>query len=150
MTIIAIIAVCLAGAFWLLNAKGNTQSSRAKRPMSVQRSSKPHKRYQAASIKFGGCACSAVKTIGEKRFLAEQAPLVPLPECNAETCDCKYIRHEDRRVREDRRAIFCLKTDLHAVSGEAEHRAPGSCRRKTDSITDAASDFDYKDIKWAS
>ena len=150
MTMIAIIVVCLTGAFWLLKGKGNTKSSRVKRPMSVQRSGNPHKRYQGASINYGGCACSAVKAIGEKRFLAEQAPHVPLRTCNAERCDCKYDRHTDRRVAEDRRAIFCLQTDLHAVSGKAERRSPSGCRRGTDSSTSAASDFDYKDFNWAS
>ena len=150
MTIIAIILVFLTGAFWLFKAKGNTRSSRVKRPIGVHRSGNPHNRYQAASINYGGCACSAVKAIGEKRFLAEQAPPVPLSECNAERCDCKYVRHADRRIRDDRRAVYCLQTDLHAVSGEAESRNPSGYRRETDSFTSAASDFNYKDFKWAS
>ena len=149
MSIIAISLVCLAAAYWFFNAKRKKQSHRAKLPSRAQGPANRHSRYQAASINYGGCACSAVKAIGDKRFLAEQAPRVPLTECNAARCDCKYVRHEDRRIREDRRAIYCLQTDLHSVAGEAEQRAPGSCRRTTDSFTAAASDYEYKDVKWA-
>ena len=149
MTIIAIMIVCVASAYWLLRPK--TKSRRAPRTRSVKVASRPgnlHHIYQAASINPGGCACTAVKALGDKRFLADEAPQMPLTNCDSAKCQCRYVRHDDRRRREDRRAVYCLQTDLHLVAGKEEHRAK-TCRRRADKLTGAASDLSYNDIKWA-
>ena len=150
MSIIAIVIICLATAYWLLHSNGKVKPSRVQQLRSARGTVHLHNPYQAVSINYGGCACSAIKAIGDKRFLADQAPRVPLQECNAERCDCKYVRHDDRRLKEDRRALYCLQTDLHVVGGESEKRAPGIGRRSTDfAISTSASDFEYNDIEWA-
>ena len=75
---------------------------------------------------------------------------MPLGECDAEKCDCKFVRHEDRRMSDDRRAVFCLQTDLYEMAGKPDKRVSGHGRRQSDSCASAAaSDFQYKDIKWA-
>ena len=151
MSIIAIVLACLLTAFWLFGSKGKARHNRTRSHKSTPNPGKLKNRYQAASINYEGCACSAVKAIGKKRYLAEQVPRVPLPKCDATTCDCKYVRHTDRRLNEDRRNIFCLQTDLHVVAGKSENRAPGRGRRGTDSpLSTAASDFEYNEIEWVS
>ena len=147
MTIIAIILVCAASAYWLLKPKTKARRT-AKRVKVAQRAGNLHHIYQAASINPGGCACAAVKALGDKRFLAYEAPQMPLPGCNSAKCQCRYVRHDDRRQREERRAVYCLQTDLHIVAGNEEHRVK-TCRRRVDKLTEAASEISYNDIKWA-
>ena len=147
MAIIAIMLVCAAAAFWLLKPKAKAERTRKSAKAARQRGN-IHHIYQAASINPGGCACNAVKALGDKRFLAEEAPHMPLTNCDSAKCQCRYVRHEDRRKREDRRAVYCLQTDLHVVAGKEEHRVK-TCRRRVDKLTGAASDLSYNDIKWA-
>jgi len=42
-------------------------------------------------------ACAAVLACKGKRFLSAEAPRLPLPECDARRCDCKYRHFADRR-----------------------------------------------------
>lgn len=37
-----------------------------------------------------------------KRFLIDEAPLLPLPGCPINGCRCHYVHHEDRRAQEQR------------------------------------------------
>ena len=48
-------------------------------------------------------ACAASTALGNRRFLAVEAPLLPLSSCDAEQCKCRYQRYRDRRGGEDRR-----------------------------------------------
>ena len=43
----------------------------------------------------GGCA--AVQAVRERRFLPDEIPSLPLPDCNAATCECSYELFSDRR-----------------------------------------------------
>jgi hypothetical protein len=36
--------------------------------------------------------------MADTRFLAWEAPTIPLPACNAQTCGCRYTYHPDRRT----------------------------------------------------
>lgn len=44
-------------------------------------------RFHAVSVKPGTYACSAANNIAGQRFLASQAPSLPLPDCDADTCE---------------------------------------------------------------
>ncbi|MBE9538468.1 MAG: hypothetical protein IMF06_05255 [Proteobacteria bacterium] len=147
MIIISILLVCAAAAYWLLKSGPKNRHAR-KLSRKAQRPGKLHKLYHSASINYGGCACTAVKSLGETRFLAEHAPQIPLPNCDSNKCQCRYVRHEDRRVEEDRRSLYCLQADLHIVAGEEEHRSKKG-RRRTDGPTGTISDLSYDDFKWA-
>lgn len=56
-------------------------------------------RWHAVSVVGGPGACAAVKKLGPKRFLADEAPRFPLPECSsAWRCKCIYRHFPDRRA----------------------------------------------------
>lgn len=59
--------------------------------------------FRAVSVRAGYISCEAAKQFGSKRFLADKAPRLPLPECNCETCNCSYVHYPDRRRGFDRR-----------------------------------------------
>lgn len=61
--------------------------------------------YHCVEVRYRTDACDAVKRIEAKRFLPDEAPRLPLPECDAARCSCRYEHHEDRRDG-DRRNLF--------------------------------------------
>lgn len=53
--------------------------------------------FHAVSIKPAVRGCPAVEALKRQRFLSEEAPSLPLANCCAEGCGCRYIHHADRR-----------------------------------------------------
>ena len=82
--------------------------------------------YHAVSIKPGPRCCQTAKTMSGVRFLSKQAPRLPLPQCDAASCECKYVHHEDRRS-DDRRA-----SDGGPVKPGAPYSGPNRRKSKRD------------------
>jgi hypothetical protein len=60
-------------------------------------------RYQSVSIANAGKCCAAVKSLAGRRFLAGDAPSLPLAACSlADQCKCRFQKHVDRRDYERR------------------------------------------------
>jgi hypothetical protein len=78
--------------------------------------------YHAVSIVRGQNACDAARRFGGHRFLAQHAPPLPLPACDAASCTCRFRHHEDRRTR-TRRNDFGLRRGLW--NGDDRRRSPG-------------------------
>lgn len=76
-----------------------------KRPKTADRRnlSKTGSQFHAVSIQFADSACEAAKALEAQRILASEVPRIPLPECDAPDCKCRFRHHQDRRRREDRR-----------------------------------------------
>jgi hypothetical protein len=114
--------------------KQNT--ARAKRSSTADRETQtPLGAYRCTSIVFEESACAAVKAIGRKRFLAvdRDTPTLPLGECDVSRCNCKYMRHDDRREdNDDRRWTAALQTALYEEGGKQDRRMKKRGRRKTD------------------
>jgi hypothetical protein len=64
---------------------------------------KSRHRWHAVIIVAPAKACGAALACKGKRFLSSEAPLLPLKQCDAARCDCKYRHFADRRG-EPRRA----------------------------------------------
>ena len=62
--------------------------------------------YHAVSIKFSTIACQAARDLDGRRFLSTAAPKLPLPDCDARECGCRFVHHKDRRSGRDRRSPF--------------------------------------------
>ncbi|MDZ7643904.1 MAG: hypothetical protein U5K76_06595 [Woeseiaceae bacterium] len=63
-------------------------------------------RFHAVSIRFAAGACQASQDLHGRRFLSAAAPLLPLPDCDAAECRCRFVHHKDRRAGDDRRHPF--------------------------------------------
>lgn len=75
--------------------------------------------------------CGAVEKIAGQRLLADEAPVLPLPDCDAEECNCRYAQYKDRRLDARRDAdvgISNVASSMGIDSGRAEE--PG--RRAVD------------------
>lgn len=64
----------------------------------LQRRTAPNTTYHAVSVLPGVPACGAVCRLAGQRFLSRQAPRLPLPSCDVETCACRFKHHKDRRA----------------------------------------------------
>jgi hypothetical protein len=59
--------------------------------------------WHAVSVLAGPACCEAVTRFAGRRFLASggrshaRAPSLPLPNCTAAQCRCRYLHHADRR-----------------------------------------------------
>jgi hypothetical protein len=84
--------------------------------------------YHAVSIVPGENACAAAHRFTGQRFLAAQAPRLPLPTCDAAYCACRFKHHRDRRAGPRRRSDIGLLPAHY--SGEERRRSRG--RRSTD------------------
>jgi hypothetical protein len=73
------------------------------KPRNPARAPRPAQPYHAVSIQLGKSPCAAAKALAEQRFLAKDAPRLPLAKCDAERCGCAFAHYEDRR-QEGRRA----------------------------------------------
>ena len=89
-------------------------------------------RFHAVSIHYLEGACSAAKMLSGKRFLAEDAPKLPLPGCDTSECRCRFTHYEDRRTAAERRSPFSSVSyggTEHSRLQEREARAVRRPRR---------------------
>ena len=123
------LTVGLVGAF----SRDRTRSPR--RP--VQRAAKAgskhpgQSRFQAVEVKRGIDACQAAEALEGQRFLARQAPALPLPDCDRSACNCRYRKFADRRRDGDRRFVRGRYADISRVSVD-ERRGRTVGRRQDD------------------
>jgi len=80
-------------------------------------------RYRAVEvISDRGECCAAVKAIAGKRLLVDQAPPLPLAECDLGSCNCRYQQYDDRRtdLRRDADVGIRSMADLYTDSGRSD------------------------------
>lgn len=104
---------------WFLRRKIDAHVRMSGRAMEHHRVVNP---YHAVSIEPGDKCCKAVSELEEQRFLAAAAPKIPLAQCDKATCACRYMHHNDRREKRDRRVqphgpIGHLKNDRRTDGG---------------------------------
>lgn len=69
--------------------------------------------FQAISIYRGLICCDLARKFSELRFLVRDAPALPLNGCSmSKSCQCKYIKHRDRRAEPRRLNDFGLAARL--------------------------------------
>ena len=86
--------------------------------------------FQAISIYRGLICCDVARRFSDHRFLVRDAPPLPLAGCSmAKNCQCKYIKHRDRRAEPRRLIDFGVAARL--FDGR-ERRARGGGRRQGD------------------
>jgi hypothetical protein len=79
---------------WSLRALFHFRAKVQGQTVRVHRVANP---YHAVSILGSGAACRAARELSGVRFLSAEAPRLPLSQCKAANCSCRYRHHEDRR-----------------------------------------------------
>lgn len=108
IAILVVIAVAAAG-FWLARRR---RPAPDRRPVRGQKSVPGRKGeapaqpsatgFGAVEIQMRHAACDAARALSGRRYLANEAPALPLPGCTAAQCKCSFVKLSDRRT-EDRR-----------------------------------------------
>jgi hypothetical protein len=89
----------------------------------------PASPYHAVSILPGPSACGAAYRFAGQRFLSKEAPHLPVPGCDAPTCNCRFKHHKDRRSGPRRSSDVGVFTPGYAGR---ERRGPSRGRRADD------------------
>jgi hypothetical protein len=84
--------------------------------------------FRSVTIRTKLEACNAAIALKDQVFLAREAPSLPLAECDAMNCACRYRYLDDRR-QEDRRTPYGLKHGA-VVGGTDGNRRDSGDRRK--------------------
>lgn len=112
---------------WLFVRKRG-QSAKTSRPEKPRPSD--NTAYHAVSIKFDANACEAARNMSGRRFLSTAAPRLPLPECDALECCCRFAHHQDRRTVKDRRSPFGAAGYAGGTGSYEKERRESRDRRK--------------------
>jgi hypothetical protein len=87
-------------------------------------------KWHAVSIVCERYSCEAARGLMASRFLAAEAPRLPLVGCAApEACTCKYKHYSDRRGPPRRKEDI---SGLRRRDPRGPDRRVGQCRRVTD------------------
>jgi len=90
--------------------------------------------WHAVSVVPGALACPSAVQGKNKRFLAADAPRVPLPDCASPwRCKCIYRHHADRRAgprRATERGMSgrVVRSDMRCSSGRRAEDTPETSR----------------------
>lgn len=121
------LAIVLVVALVYVRRKEQVEQSR---PEPIEGPSGKTSAFHAVSIDFEQDACAAAKAMAGRRFLSSAAPRLPLPECDARECRCKFKHHADRRSGKDRRSPFSPSGLSSATGTYEKEKRQGKDRRK--------------------
>ena len=111
-----------AGAYLFLKTRKSSDSGgeATRKRLTKEPPSAGHE-FHAVAVRFDSkTACEAVEALKGERFLSNEVPSLPLPECDSADCRCRYLHFEDRRDGDDDRRL--ATSALRESSGEADRR----------------------------
>ncbi|MGI9262095.1 MAG: hypothetical protein ACR2QR_08670 [Woeseiaceae bacterium] len=127
------IVVALASAYVIVRKRRVRENVRPDQPEGSPPFSDAQ--FHAVSLQFAANACDAAKSMQGRRFLSSAAPKIPLLDCDAAECQCKFVHHEDRRANEDRRSPFATRGGGGEIGDpQIDHRQSGE--RRSDLVDD--------------
>ncbi len=129
-------ALGLLIVLWVVVKKREASATTKKKTVEapVQRASQASTPYHAVAIRPGRRVCEGVKELNGQRILSNEAPMLPLPDCDIVDCGCSYVHYKDRRCGKDRRSPF-NSGGLSAATGKFQvERREAPERRQEDSI----------------
>jgi hypothetical protein len=118
--------VSIAGAAWWLVAR------RTRAPNTSPPPARAGGRFGGVEIRARKGACRAARALEGQRFLAKNAPALPLPSCTAAKCTCRFTKLADRRTDGRRLEQGGLTASLFLAANRRstrDRRRPASSRR---------------------
>jgi hypothetical protein len=93
-------------------------------------------KWHAIEIRCGRHCCAAARAASGKRYLAAEAPPLPLPDCELRgRCDCRYQHRADRRAGPRRAEDGAFASP--PVATDANRRRAGGRREEDGAPLDA-------------
>ena len=79
--------------------------------------------YHCVACKCSEDDCAGVAGLKDKLFLVGDDHRLPVPECTAVRCRCRYVHYPDRRrFDDDRRASFGLEQEMYEFNHDRDRR----------------------------
>lgn len=79
--------------------------------------------YHCVACRCSNGGCKAVQPLEGHYYLVGESHELPVPECTAVPCRCRYVHYADRRhSEEDRRAAFGLERDMYRLTHDRDRR----------------------------
>lgn len=129
--LLLLLALVLLVGWWLQRRR--TVSATKAAPGRLARSAEtPPSDWHAVAIKTGVYACDAARKLEGRRFLATEAPRLPLAACGRETCECRFQHYADRRTGRDRRSPFASGGMASGTGKYEQERRRADGRRADD------------------
>src|SRR5262245_44551845 len=103
LSIGALVAASAGAAYWLVARREAPTSEPPPRREAPRPEASPAPRtklggrFSAVQIRARAGACKAAQLLQGHRFLAKDAPILPLRECKADRCTCTFSKLPDRR-----------------------------------------------------
>jgi hypothetical protein len=127
---IVAIVILLAALFLLRRTQKSIAHRPTTKPPARPSTGQPdNSKYHAVSIRVASGACAAAMGMQGERFLASEAPSLPLPGCDAADCQCRFIHFKDRRSIDERRNPYRGTMGVATGNLQQEQRT-GKDRRK--------------------
>jgi hypothetical protein len=122
-TLVLIVIVVVATLWWRRAIMPRQQSIAERSPERRNRDE-----YHCVEVRYQAGGCDAVKQLGEKRFLSDEAPRLPVSGCDASTCSCRYVHYDDRREEDRRHPLGSVPPSLV----DSEHRSTTDRRKPSE------------------
>lgn len=113
---VVLILIAVAAAFWW-----HRMTMRQKTQASLKKGNRG--KYHCVAVHGGNLACDSAKRLETIRFLPDEAPGLPVPGCNAQTCTCIYVHYDNRRQEYRRNPCGQWASVPPAITGERRSRA---------------------------
>ncbi len=91
--------------------------------------------FAAVSIHTFRHGCPPAEKLQGRRFLVNEAPLLPLADCSYPKCNCRYVHHSDRRTGTGDRRRLAPATAAATASLDGTDRRHSVGRRASDLAT---------------
>ena len=127
LPILVLILALLLAIAWLMRKRAESADSGSRTNL---RRKGGTTEFHSVSIRLSKNACAAAEDLSGRRFLATTAPSLPLPECDADDCTCRFEHHKDRRSGKDRRNPFSPGVLGSGTSAGQSEQRDGDDRRK--------------------
>lgn len=127
-----VLIVVLAVAWWYFRQRAAGEAAARGAAGADRRLTHSSSEFHAVAIKTPAFACEAARKLEGVRILAAEAPKLPLPECDRESCECRFQHYDDRRSGRDRRSPFGSAGSTPGTGRFEQERRQADGRRADD------------------
>jgi hypothetical protein len=115
--ILIVIIVAIAAYFFYRK----TQATRTLE-LTKSKTVTPKSQYRCVKIEPSYNACKTALAMREKPILMNEMPVLPLQNCDKSKCDCKFTRHNDRRMNNRREDVNIAGQIISEVNNKRERK----------------------------
>jgi len=127
--LIGAVLLAFTVAWLIFRARQNKATTEAE----ASPESKTEGEFHAVAMRYSENSCNAAKAMTGRRFLATEAPELPLKECDFDDCRCTFDHFSDRRSKSDRRAPFAHPGQTERTGTFEREKRTADRRKNTDS-----------------